>query len=222
MLKSRALPEDFDIGHVLNQPYSSRPSDHSPLPAPHGHGSTLPGVSITKPLLLNATTRPNGDEYSMAPSSAPSIYGNYGSTPASLNAHETSPLTRSDRSFNTASRLRERAGSQTDIGSLTRTQGFSSTYARSWLPVQRLQLQQTDTKSRENPVASPLRTSISYSEGTVRHENTGGTLPGGSLGNGRSNAAPTPNLNEDSAPHTAPLLSGLPFQSMGYPHNPLR
>lgn len=214
MLKSRALPEDFDMGQVLNQPYSSRASDPSPLPAPHAPGSSFPGASMPKPLFLSAS-RSNADEYPMTtPTSAASIYGSYGPSPTSLNPLETSPLSRSDnRSLNSAPRARERASSQTDIGSLTRSQSFSSAYPRSWLPVQRLQLQQTDAKARDGSLGSPLRTSVSYSEGTARHENSGSTIPGIALGNGRSHTEPSPNSNDGATPHTAPLLSNLPYQN---------
>jgi hypothetical protein len=37
------------------------------------------------------------------------------------------------------------------------------------------------------------------------------------LGNGRSNPEPSPNSHDDATPHTAPLLSGLPYQCMKSP-----
>lgn len=74
MLKSRALPDDFDTTQVLRTPFD------------HKSTSETPG-------LLTNSNRPNDDEYAMSPMSAPSAGGGYfPPTPAAERPQDAYPM----------------------------------------------------------------------------------------------------------------------------------
>lgn len=72
MLKSRALPDDFDTAQVLRSPFESKSSPENALPSPRNFISPNSNSSSLKMLLTDGLQRPNDDEYVVSPLSSAS------------------------------------------------------------------------------------------------------------------------------------------------------
>ncbi|KAE8373216.1 hypothetical protein BDV26DRAFT_272596 [Aspergillus bertholletiae] len=72
MLKSRALPEDFDTTQVLRTPFDSKTSSETPVPSPLNHMASISGANISKMLLTDGLQRLNDDDYVISPLSSAS------------------------------------------------------------------------------------------------------------------------------------------------------
>lgn len=77
MLKSRALPEDFDTTKVLRTPFGSRSNGHTPVASPHSFGAPNPDFAALRALRTDFFHRPNDDEYLVSPLSSASTAGTY-------------------------------------------------------------------------------------------------------------------------------------------------
>lgn len=77
MLKSRALPDDFDTTKVLRAPFGSRSNGHTPVASPHSFGAPNPDFAALRALRNDFFHRPNDDEYLVSPLSSTSTAGTY-------------------------------------------------------------------------------------------------------------------------------------------------
>lgn len=95
MLKSRALPDDFDTTQVLRTPFDHKSTSETPVASPRAQFRVLkkkPMLTIFQGLLTNPN-RPNDEEYAMSPMSAPSAGGGYfPPTPAAERPQDTYPM----------------------------------------------------------------------------------------------------------------------------------
>lgn len=178
MLKSRALPDNFDMTQVLHQPYGGRTSG-TPLTSPRTHRSSFAGNGEPKPLVVNTVKRGSGDDYPISPSSATSAYGSYIVSPTSGAPSENlSPTsTTSNRTAISAPSASLAGADHRTPGTLPRSHSFSAAYHHTWHPMQRLQLQTPDSRSRADSLSFPLRADLPYAGGTL-HENVGSSVPG--------------------------------------------
>ncbi|KAF7589119.1 hypothetical protein BBP40_004754 [Aspergillus hancockii] len=77
MLKSRALPEDFDTTQVLRTPFDNKTSSETPVPSPLKHMTSIAYANPSKMLLTDGIQRLNDDDYVISPlSSASTTTGN--------------------------------------------------------------------------------------------------------------------------------------------------
>ncbi|EPS30789.1 hypothetical protein PDE_05741 [Penicillium oxalicum 114-2] len=77
MLKSRALPDDFDTTKVLRTPFESKSVIPTAMGAPHDFGAPNPDFASLRSLRTDCFPRPNEDEYMTSPLSSASTAGTY-------------------------------------------------------------------------------------------------------------------------------------------------
>lgn len=172
MLKSRALPEDFDMTQALHSPYGGQPGLGTPVASPITYFPPYHENSMIRPLVAEGPRRHNEDEHVTSPLSIPSTYTNFFTPPASSTTSEAlSPIsTTSDRthfatmhnSLNTSPRTNNPFGRSTSF----------STYQHAGAQIPRLQIHDRNNRSRAESLASPLRTSMSYTVAPMDHSSS--------------------------------------------------
>ncbi|KAI9732547.1 MAG: hypothetical protein M1834_003882 [Cirrosporium novae-zelandiae] len=161
MMKSRALPDDFDMSHALYSPFGGPHPMGTPLSSPASFGPGFPENALIRPLTMDSIRR-QSDDSTVSPISMGSAYGSSFTPPSSGPPSENiSPIsTTSDRqAFSTFS------GSQT-ISPRNPFGGRSSSFSVTnpyRTPIPRLQSHERFARSRAESLASPLRASMSYS-----------------------------------------------------------
>lgn len=76
MLKSRALPDDFDTTQVLRTSFDNKTLSETPVASPRNHMASSTDSNSLKMLLTDALPRINDDEYVVSPLSSTSTTGN--------------------------------------------------------------------------------------------------------------------------------------------------
>jgi hypothetical protein len=77
MLKSRALPDDFDTTKVLRTPFGSRSTAQTPIASPQDYGAPNPDFAALRGIRTDPIQRPNEDDYLVSPLSSASTAGTY-------------------------------------------------------------------------------------------------------------------------------------------------
>lgn len=77
MLKSRALPDDFDTTKVLRAPFEGKSTGHTPVVSPHDYGVPNPDFPTLRALRTDCFQRPNDEDYLVSPLSSASTAGTY-------------------------------------------------------------------------------------------------------------------------------------------------
>lgn len=77
MLKSRALPDDFDTTKVLRTPFEGKPPGITPVASPQGYAAPNPDFGSLRTLRTDCYPRSNEDEYLVSPLSSASTAGTY-------------------------------------------------------------------------------------------------------------------------------------------------
>jgi hypothetical protein len=77
MLKSRALPDDFDTTKVLRTPFESRSTGQTPIASPQDYGAPNPDFAALRGLRTDYIQRPNEEDYLVSPLSSASTAGTY-------------------------------------------------------------------------------------------------------------------------------------------------
>lgn len=77
MLKSRALPDDFDTTKVLRTPFENKSNGQTPVASPHEYGAPNPDFASLRALRTDCFQRPNEDDYLVSPLSSASTAGTY-------------------------------------------------------------------------------------------------------------------------------------------------
>jgi hypothetical protein len=157
MMRSRALPDDFDMTQALHSPFGAIHNVGSSLSSPAGYSPTLSESSGIRPLNFDALRRMPGNN--MSPSIGPGAFGGFNFTPPQSN-DGLSPVSPSgDSPFTTYSPTMDgqRRGNPF-AGGVTSPSTFTSHPS-----IPRLQgLQDTLRGSRPEGLTSPLRTTLSY------------------------------------------------------------
>jgi hypothetical protein len=76
MLKSRALPDDFDTTQVLRTPFDNKTLSETPVASPRNYMASSTDSNSLKMLLTDTLPRINDDEYVVSPLSSTSATGN--------------------------------------------------------------------------------------------------------------------------------------------------
>ncbi|KAJ5604984.1 hypothetical protein N7510_010138 [Penicillium lagena] len=84
MLKSRALPDDFDTTKVLRTPFEGNSAGGTPVASPQTYGVPNPDFGGLRTLRTDCVPRPNEDEYLISPLSSASTAGTYMSSRTDL------------------------------------------------------------------------------------------------------------------------------------------
>lgn len=77
MLKSRALPDDFDTTKVLRTPFEGSSASQTPIASPHDYGLSNPDFAALRGLRTDGFHRPNEDDYLVSPLSSTPTAGPY-------------------------------------------------------------------------------------------------------------------------------------------------
>ncbi|PGH11434.1 hypothetical protein AJ80_07113 [Polytolypa hystricis UAMH7299] len=218
MLKSRALPDDFDMSQALHSPYGNRSHPSStPLPSPGGaYFPSHTDSDILTPLVLDPMKRPGEDEYVTSPLSANSTYGGYFASPTNAppgsEADVLSPTaTAHDRTALYTSVPHPPTSAPRHMNMFSRSSSFSNAYSQTHPQIPRLQLHDRAVRSRAGSLNSPLRASISYTTATLDYGVADAPI-GLNVGyNGHSFDNPTSQAGgEKTEPYSIANHSGLP------------
>lgn len=208
MLKSRSLPEDFDMTQVLYSPYGSQPPPGAPLASPNNFFSNHPEAGALRPLVIENMKRSVDDDYVSSPLSPSSTYGNCfapSGTGATSNDNISPVSAASDRAAFFASLSNSQTSSPRTSNPFTRSSSFSAAYPRANHPqIPRLQLHDRVSRSRAESLGSPLRTSISYTGNPLDYgdglSSSGMNIPYSSQ-HGLGSPVPQSPLDNTSAPY---------------------
>lgn len=77
MLKSRALPDDFDTTKVLRTPFQSKSTGQTPVASPQDYGVPNPDFAALRALRTDCFPRPSEEDYLVSPLSSASTAGTY-------------------------------------------------------------------------------------------------------------------------------------------------
>lgn len=171
MMRSRALPDDFDMTQALHSPFGAAgPGVGTPLASPAANFSpSFPEGHMVRPLSLDTIRRyPEGPQ--MTPGGVPPPYGGYSFTPPQSATDNSSPVSATGEPSPYA------YSSQSMDSSPRRSIAFggpgSSPSYPQYPQVPRLQVQDRMGRTRAESLCSPLRTSMSYSnDGTLSQSN---------------------------------------------------
>jgi hypothetical protein len=161
MLKSRALPDDFDMTRVLHHPFSTRSatemSFRSPrsYPAPYGTGEML------KPLAVNGIKRDGEDEYVPSPASTTS-YGNYTPSPTSCPPSENLSSTATNQTAIPTSKPTLHSVNHSNVSTLARSHSLSGRHPHSWQSISGIHSQDPGGRTRAESLGARHQTSMSY------------------------------------------------------------
>ena len=169
-MKSRALPDDFDMAQTLHTPFGIIPQPYStPTASPALYATTFADNGVLRPLMIDGLRRQSEDESTISPISMSSNYGSFYSPPASIAASETmSPISPIERSTFSNLQLAQ-ATSPRRANPFMRSGSFSSNVHSTPSQIPRLQLHERVSRTRAESLASPLRSSMSYTGSALNY-----------------------------------------------------
>jgi hypothetical protein len=162
MMRSRALPDDFDMAQALHAPFGNTHGLGTPLASPAAFGQGFPEGAMMRPLSIDTLRRATLDSH-MSPTGISPAFGGFTFTPpqsatdtlSPVSAHESpfgfppAPLDSSPRTSNPFSIPVSTPASYSPQHSIPRLA----------LHADRI------TRTRAESLNSPLRTSMSYTHG---------------------------------------------------------
>jgi hypothetical protein len=149
-MRSRALPDDFDMTQALHSPFGAIQNVSSNLSSPSGY-SSISDSNMIRPLSLESLRRVDGSH--MSPSMP---YGGFAYTPPQSVTDTLSPVSPAgDSPFPYSPSLDGARRSNPFAGGLASPSTFTSH------PIPRLQMHDRE-RSRAESLTSPLRPSLSY------------------------------------------------------------
>jgi hypothetical protein len=153
MMRSRALPDDFDMTQALHSPFGTIQNVSSTLSSPGGYSSISDG-NIMRPLSLDSLRRvPDGPQMSPIPG-----YGGFQFTPPQSVTDGLSPVSPAgDSPFSAYSPSLDGQRRNNPFGGLSSPSTFTS-----HPQIPRLQMHDRDPRSRSDSLNSPLRPTLSY------------------------------------------------------------
>ncbi|EEH35292.2 hypothetical protein PAAG_06339 [Paracoccidioides lutzii Pb01] len=175
ILKSRTLPDDFNIVQALNFSFVNKDQPSSPTTSPTTQSFKFrQGTDTYSPLIIDAARRTREEEYVAAPLNTTSVYGGYFSSstfsPALLGPEpELFPSTmETNISPICTSASNPRTTTSRCMNMFIRSNNFSNSYFRiSHTHVPYLPLHEMEARENAGLLASPLRATISYAEATL-------------------------------------------------------
>lgn len=162
-MRSRALPDDFDMAQALHSPFGNPHGLGTPLASPGGYNPSFPDSSMMRPLSIDTLRRGPLDSH-ISPTGISPAFGGFTFTPPQSATDTLSPVSaHGDSPFGFPS---------APIDSSPRTSNpFSMTVSNppayaAQHSIPRLTLHADRiVRSRAESLQSPLRTSMSYSNG---------------------------------------------------------
>ncbi|KAF2843136.1 hypothetical protein M501DRAFT_926337 [Patellaria atrata CBS 101060] len=155
MMRSRALPEDFDMAQALHSPFGAPHGVGTPLGSPAGYNPGFPEGNMMRPLSIDTLRRlPEGAH--MSPTGISPAFGGFTFTPPQSATEGLSPVspTGEGSPFNYPGPMDQNRRGNPFVGS---PNGFTS-----HPQIPRLQIHDRVVRTRAESLSSPLRTSMSY------------------------------------------------------------
>lgn len=175
VLKSRALPEDFDMAHALHSPYGGNHGMGTPLASPASYLPSYHEGVVMRPLMMEGLRRQSEDEITTSPISMSSAYGNFFTPPGSVASDNMSPISTTSERAQWGTLPSSQNTSPRSGNPFTRSSSFSTAYHHPQLP--RLQLHDRVTRTRAESLGSPLRSSMSYTGSALNYSTSQTTGP---------------------------------------------
>jgi len=160
MMRSRALPDDFDMAQALHAPFGNSHGLGTPLASPAGFGQGFPESGMMRPLSIDTLRRATLDSH-MSPTGISPAFGGFAFTPPQSATDTLSPVSAHDSPFGYPSASIDsspRTSNPFSIPVSTPT-SYSSQHS-----IPRLSLHgDRITRTRAGTLDSVLRTSMGYS-----------------------------------------------------------
>lgn len=222
-MRSRALPENFDMTQALHSPFGApTPNMGTPMPSPGAYSQFGPDSGAIRPLTLDTLRRvPDYEQFNQQYSSPTAIspaVGAFGFTPPQSATDTVSPgSAASDISaFGMHPRHPQESPRRPPYGF---PMGHGSSIYGSHAQVSRLSAHDRFSRPMGETVSSPLRTSMSYSalgSGSVSQNQPSGRAS--SFSENSQNASERPQLRNLTNPPTSgsgPYGLGFTCKSIG-------
>lgn len=163
-MRSRALPDDFDMAQALHSPFGSTHGLGTPLASPGPYTPSFPEGNMMRPLSIDTLRRGPVDSH-ISPTGISPAFGGFTFTPpqsatdtlSPVSTHEGSPFGFPSAPLDTSPRT-----SNPFSSSVSASPAYAAHHS-----IPRLSLHADRiARSRAESLQSPLRTSMSYTNGT--------------------------------------------------------
>ncbi|KAF2085002.1 homeobox-domain-containing protein, partial [Saccharata proteae CBS 121410] len=166
MMRSRALPDDFDMTQALHSPFGAGHAIGTPLTSPGTFAPAYPEGSMVRPGPLSLDTfRRQSEGMHLPPSGVSPAFGNFGFTPPQSTTDSMSPADTTSFSYPPSAMDASPRRPNPFAAAGSSPTGFTSHAS-----IPRLQLHDRISRTRADSIQSPLRTSISYSSDANFHQ----------------------------------------------------
>ncbi|CAE7216349.1 hypothetical protein PTNB73_08015 [Pyrenophora teres f. teres] len=164
MMRSRALPDDFDMASALHSPFGNSHGLGTPLASPASYNPSFPESNMMRPLSIDTFRRGPLDSH-MSPTGISPAFGGFTFTPpqsatdaiSPVSAHESSPFGFHSAPIDTSPRTSNPFTSMP----VSSPPAYAAQHS-----IPRLSLHADRVvRSRAESLQSPLRTSMSYTSG---------------------------------------------------------
>jgi hypothetical protein len=159
-MRSRALPDDFDMAQALHAPFGNSHGLGTPLASPAAFGQGFPDSAMMRPLSIDTLRRATIDSH-MSPTGISPAFGGFTFTPPQSATDTLSPVSAHDSHFGFPSAPLDSSPRTSNPFSIpvSAPTSYSSQHS-----IPRLALHgDRITRTRAGTLDSPLRTSMSYS-----------------------------------------------------------
>ncbi|KAM0721210.1 hypothetical protein Q7P37_003497 [Cladosporium fusiforme] len=208
MMRSRALPDNFDMTQALHSPFGApTPNMGTPMPSPGAYSHFGTDSNAIRPLTLDTLRRvPDYEHFSQqyaSPATISPAVGAFGFTPPQSATDTVSPGSAASEisAFGIHARHHQESPRRPPYGF---SMGHGSSFYGSHAQVSRLSTHDRFSRPLAETVSSPLRTSMSYSAlgpGAVSQSQPSGRAS--SFSENSSNASERPQLRNPANPPTS-------------------
>jgi hypothetical protein len=186
MMRSRALPEDFDMTQALHSPFGSTHGLGTPLSSPGSYTPGFPESNMMRPLSIDTLRRGPMDSH-ISPTGISPAFGGFTFTPPQSATDTLSPVSGHEGSpFGFASAPLDSSPRTSNPFSMSMS-GSPAYAAQHNIPRLSLHADRV-ARSRAESLSSPLRSSMSYTNGNdhnLNGSNDSGSHDGSSYGGDR-------------------------------------
>ncbi|KAJ4305048.1 hypothetical protein N0V90_000578 [Kalmusia sp. IMI 367209] len=163
MMRSRALPEDFDMAQALHSPFGNAHGLGTPLASPGSYTPSFPEGNMMRPLSIDTLRRGPIDSH-ISPTGISPAFGGFTFTPpqsatdtlSPISTHEGSPFGFPSGGLDTSPRT-----SNPFSSSITTSPAYAAHHSIPRLSLHADRL----ARSRAESLSTPLRASMSYTNG---------------------------------------------------------
>lgn len=162
-MRSRALPDDFDMAQALHTPFNNTHGLGTPLASPAAFAQGFPEGTMMRPLSIDTLRRGTLDTH-LSPTGISPAFGGFNFTSSQSAADTLSPVSAHESPFGFSSAPLETSPRTSNPFSIPVSAPTSYTSQHS---IPRLALHADRiTRTRAESLSSPLRTSMSYTHGS--------------------------------------------------------